>query len=108
MACFDFVILAVACFGIGYRDAAHIANLCLVGWRKRELKLLSMLSRIPTAYACCAIVVLIAGGFALNAFKAKIPMLSGSAGQITFGVCQIVLGLIILTLTYSVFRRVWS
>jgi hypothetical protein len=69
--------------------------------------MLSMLSKIPTAYACCAIVALIAIGFALNKLKPHIPMLSGNAGQITFGVSQIISGLFILALTYIVVRRVW-
>lgn len=73
----------------------------------RVLKMLLMLSKIPTAYACCAILALIAIGFILNGLRPHIPMLSGNAGQIAFGVSQIVSGLIILALTYVIVRRVW-
>jgi hypothetical protein len=69
--------------------------------------MLSMLSKIPTAYACCAILALIVSGFVLNGLRQHIPMLSGNAGQIAFGVSQIVSGLIILALIYIVIRRVW-
>ncbi len=69
--------------------------------------MLSILSKIPTAYACCAIIALMVSGFVLNGLRPHIPMLSGNAGQIAFGVSQIVTGLIILALTYIVVRRLW-
>jgi hypothetical protein len=69
--------------------------------------MLSALLKIPTAYACGAIVTLIASGFVLNAIRPHIPMLSGNTGHIAFGVSQIVSGLVILALTYIVVRRVW-
>jgi hypothetical protein len=70
--------------------------------------MLSILSKMPTAYACCAIMALIAGGFVFNGLRPHIPMLSGNVGQVAFGMAQIISGLIVMALTYIVVHRVWS
>lgn len=69
---------------------------------------MSMLSKISTNYVCFAMVALVVGGFVLNSVRPHVPMLSGNAGQIAFGITYMVSGFIILTLTYVVFRRMCS